>query len=297
MAPDMRCTPAPAASVRQLGIRRVCVCFLVFHFCCCVGGSQQTSPPSVDPSLALKPPVDIPRDVDFEGAPVDLSGRHFLSLKDFTSTEVRQLLSTAAKLKKWYRSQSPGLAAEFQPLLGEAIGMIFQKPSTRTRVSTEMGMTKLGGHALFLSSRDIQLGSSESVEDTARVLSRFNSILLARVFEHEDVETLAQHSSVPVINALRSGHCCVDPHAAVFLHACLRILTWFVVFMVSMVCFLYCLACPAPVKRTTLCKRWRTFSHCKRRSGNKTCLARPWPGWVTATTSCTRSCWDAHMSA
>ena len=80
--------------------------------------------------------------------------------------------------------------------------MIFQKLSTRTRVSSETGMSKLGGHALFLGANDIQLGTNESMRDTAEVLSRFNSIILARVFGHSDIEELAKWSSVPVINAL-----------------------------------------------------------------------------------------------
>ena len=87
-------------------------------------------------------------------------------------------------------------------LKGKSMSMIFQKRSTRTRVSSETGMAKLGGHALFLGSEDIQLGTNESLLDTSRVLSRFNDVVLARVFGHEDVLELATHSSSPVINAL-----------------------------------------------------------------------------------------------
>jgi ornithine carbamoyltransferase len=89
-----------------------------------------------------------------------------------------------------------------QPLKGKTLAMIFQKRSTRTRVSTETAMVELGGHALFLGKDDIQLGVNESLYDTAKVLGRMVSGILARVFDHSDVETLAEHSGVPVINAL-----------------------------------------------------------------------------------------------
>ena len=86
------------------------------------------------------------------------------------------------------------------------MSMIFQKRSTRTRVSTETGMALLGGHALFLGPSDIQLGVNESMRDTANVLARFNDVILARVFGHDDVVELAKYSSVPVINALSDLH-------------------------------------------------------------------------------------------
>ncbi|MFX0125736.1 MAG: ornithine carbamoyltransferase, partial [Candidatus Hodarchaeota archaeon] len=89
-----------------------------------------------------------------------------------------------------------------QPLKGKTLGMIFQKRSTRTRVSTETAMVELGGHALFLGKDDIQLGVNESLYDTAKVLGRMVSGILARVFDHRDVEILAEHSGIPVINAL-----------------------------------------------------------------------------------------------
>jgi ornithine carbamoyltransferase len=90
----------------------------------------------------------------------------------------------------------------YKPLDGKSMAMIFQKRSTRTRVSTETGISYLGGHALFLGSDDIQLGKNESLKDTAIVLSRFNSIILARVYAHSDVVTLGTEGTVPVINAL-----------------------------------------------------------------------------------------------
>ncbi len=93
-----------------------------------------------------------------------------------------------------------------KPMMGETMSMIFQKRSTRTRVSTETGISLLGGHALFLGPSDIQLGVNESMRDTALVLSRFNSIILARVFGHDDILELAKHATVPVINALSDLH-------------------------------------------------------------------------------------------
>jgi ornithine carbamoyltransferase len=93
-----------------------------------------------------------------------------------------------------------------KPLTGDSVAMIFQKRSTRTRVSTETGTYLLGGHALFLGPQDIQLGVNESMRDTALVLSRFNSILLARVYAHSDIVELAEYATVPVINALSDRH-------------------------------------------------------------------------------------------
>ena len=191
----------PASSTKHLTCLS-CMYLCCTHDTCCV---QAEGSRSVSPALARQPPSAMPwLDSEPAGGAADLHDRHFLSLKDFTASEVQQLLRTAAALKKWYRGQPAGAASAFVPLAGESIGMIFQKRSTRTRVSTELGMQTLGGHALFLGSDDIQLGENESLPDTARVLSRFNSVLLARVYEHEDVEALAANSSVPVINALRS---------------------------------------------------------------------------------------------
>jgi ornithine carbamoyltransferase len=93
-----------------------------------------------------------------------------------------------------------------KPLTGQTMSMIFQKRSTRTRVSTETGIALLGGHALFLGPSDIQLGVNESMRDTATVLSRFNSLILARVYGHDDILELAKYATVPVINALSDLH-------------------------------------------------------------------------------------------
>jgi ornithine carbamoyltransferase len=123
--------------------------------------------------------------------------KHFISLADLTSDELRGLLARAIELKEeWRRGGNTPVMA------GKALGMLFQKPSLRTRVSFEMAALHLGGHALYLSPFEIQLGKRESVPDVARVLSRYVDVIMARVFAHSDVVTLAEHSRVPVINGL-----------------------------------------------------------------------------------------------
>jgi len=123
--------------------------------------------------------------------------RHFLSLLDLDSDELSQLLDRAIELKRNH------LAGEVhEPLKNRTLAMIFEKSSTRTRVSFETGMTQLGGHALFLSSRDTQLGRGEPIEDSARVLSRMVDGIMIRTFEHQKAQTFAEHSKVPVINGL-----------------------------------------------------------------------------------------------
>jgi ornithine carbamoyltransferase len=123
--------------------------------------------------------------------------RHFLSLLDFSREELQQLLSRAMELKAM---QHRGEIHE--PLKNRTLGMIFEKSSTRTRVSFEAGMVQLGGHAIFLSPRDTQLGRGEPIEDAARVLSRMVDCVMVRTFEQEKLELFAAHSRVPVINAL-----------------------------------------------------------------------------------------------
>ncbi len=123
--------------------------------------------------------------------------KHFLTLADLTPEEMRRLLKRAIELKDEWQ------AGGNRPLLkGKVLGMIFQKPSLRTRVSFDMAMIHLGGQALYISPNEIQLGQRESVPDVARVLSRYVDGIMARVFAHADVVTLAQHSCVPVINGL-----------------------------------------------------------------------------------------------
>jgi ornithine carbamoyltransferase len=122
------------------------------------------------------------------------SARHFLSIPDFTREELIETLDLAARMKSGeYREQ---------PLAGKTLAMIFTKSSTRTRVSFEVGTYQLGGHALFLSSRDIQLGRGEPIKDTARVLSRYVDGIMIRTFAQQDVADLAEFGSVPVINGL-----------------------------------------------------------------------------------------------
>lgn len=123
--------------------------------------------------------------------------RHFLTLLDLSPDELRALIARAGELKTMRRE-----GRSHEPLRGQTLGMVFEKSSTRTRVSFEAGMSQLGGHALFLSPRDTQLGRGEIIEDTARVLSRMVDIIMIRTFEHEKVETFAAHSRVPVINGL-----------------------------------------------------------------------------------------------
>ena len=124
-----------------------------------------------------------------------MAQRHFLSLKDWSRDEIELLFEQAAAIKANPDAYAGALA-------GQSLAMIFQKPSTRTRVSFEVGMGQLGGRALFLGSDDIQLGRGESIPDTARVLSRYVDVIMARVFAHQDVIDLARHGSVPVINGL-----------------------------------------------------------------------------------------------
>ncbi|TAL17348.1 ornithine carbamoyltransferase [bacterium] len=123
--------------------------------------------------------------------------RHFLSLQDFSRDELLEILSFAAELKK---KQLEGVPHKL--LAGKTLGMLFDKSSTRTRVSFEVGMTQLGGHAIFLSPRDTQIGRGEPIKDTARVLSRYVDMLMIRTYSHENVEELARWGSVPVINGL-----------------------------------------------------------------------------------------------
>ncbi|MGB9870304.1 MAG: ornithine carbamoyltransferase [Anaerolineae bacterium] len=123
--------------------------------------------------------------------------KHFLSLADLSSQEMWHLLDLAIELKEEWKQGGN------RPLLkGKVLGMIFQKPSLRTRVSFDMAMLHLGGHALYLSPNEIQLGVRESIPDVARVLSRYVDAIMARVFAHADVVTLAEYSRVPVINGL-----------------------------------------------------------------------------------------------
>jgi ornithine carbamoyltransferase len=129
------------------------------------------------------------------------SRKDVLSIADLSAKEINAILALAGKLK---REQESGKA---RPLLrGKTLGMIFQKPSTRTRVSFEVGMYQLGGDAVYLSASDIQLSRGETIEDTARTLSLYLDCIMARVYDHKDVQTLATYSSVPVINGLSDAY-------------------------------------------------------------------------------------------
>ena len=128
---------------------------------------------------------------------VSFRGRSFISIHDYSAAEVQTILRVATRLKD---EQRAGVVHTM--LAGKTLGMIFQKNSTRTRVSFEVGMAQLGGRALFLSSADLQLNRGESIADTARVLGRYVDAIMARTYAHADIEALARYSGVPVINGL-----------------------------------------------------------------------------------------------
>jgi len=130
-----------------------------------------------------------------------MSPRHFLTLNDLSSSEFRNIIQRACELKEM---QADGIV--YEPLKNRILAMVFEKASTRTRVSFEAGMAQLGGHALFLSPQDTQLGRGEPIEDTARVLARMVDAIMVRTFAHEKIERMAEASTVPVINALTDDY-------------------------------------------------------------------------------------------
>ncbi len=143
-----------------------------------------------------------------------MSPRHFISLLDFSSDELHDLIAHAIEVKQKLKQ---GIA--HRPLAGKLLAMIFEKSSTRTRVSFEVGMYQLGGHAIFMSPRDSHLGRGEPIEDSARVISSMVDGILIRTYGHDRIEDLARNSSVPVINGLSD-----------FLHPCQLLAdmqTWF----------------------------------------------------------------------
>jgi ornithine carbamoyltransferase len=123
--------------------------------------------------------------------------RHFLTLKDFSKEEILEMIDLAFSIKKDLKN-----GKQNDELKGQTLAMIFEKSSTRTRVSFETGMYQLGGHALFLSSKDIQLGRGEPIKDTARVISSMCDMVMIRTFGHDRLEEFASYSSIPVINGL-----------------------------------------------------------------------------------------------
>ena len=131
--------------------------------------------------------------------------RHFIDLRDFSAETLQMMLDHAQAMKQALRAG----AGHEQPLAGKTVAMIFEKPSTRTRVSFEIGVVQLGGTPLVLSAQDLQPGRGESIEDTARVLSRYVDAIMIRCFDHNTVLLLAEHATVPVINALTNrSHPC-----------------------------------------------------------------------------------------
>lgn len=127
--------------------------------------------------------------------------KNFLTLDDFNREEVYELLDQALEMKK---QQKNGIAHPY--LKGKVLGMIFEKSSTRTRVSFEVGMKQLGGDGIFLNANDLQLGRGESIEDTAKVLSRYVDGIMIRTFEHNTLEQFAHHADIPIINGLTDKH-------------------------------------------------------------------------------------------
>ncbi len=127
--------------------------------------------------------------------------RHFLTLKDYTKEEILEIIDLALTIKQEQKAQKP-----HPYLAGQTLAMIFEKSSTRTRVSFEVGMFQLGGHALFLSNRDIHLGRGEPVKDTARVISSMCDMVMIRTYEHSKLEEFSRYSAVPVINGLSDSY-------------------------------------------------------------------------------------------
>ncbi|MFC4184282.1 ornithine carbamoyltransferase [Saccharococcus thermophilus] len=128
---------------------------------------------------------------------VSLKGKDFLTLMDISTEDIHYLLTLAAQLK-----EKQLVGQSYTPLVGKTLAMIFEKPSTRTRVSFEVGMIQLGGSALYLNSNDLQLGRGETIADTARVLSQYVDAIMIRTFAHSKIEELAQYATIPVINGL-----------------------------------------------------------------------------------------------
>ena len=146
--------------------------------------------------MAVIPQID-----DVPPKPSPLSGRDCLTLAEFSSDEVALILDEAVKIKAMQRARIP-----YRPLRGRTLAMVFQKPSNRTRVSFEVGMYQLGGHALSLSPQEIQMGKRETPSDTGRVLARYIDAIMVRTFDHEELEELAGAADVPVVNGLSDAH-------------------------------------------------------------------------------------------
>jgi ornithine carbamoyltransferase len=154
--------------------------------------------------------------------------RHFLDIRDLSTAQLTQLLDDAASMKADLKAGASGPP----PLAGKTVAMIFEKPSTRTRLSFEVGISQLGGTPIMLSADDMQIGRGESIQDTARVMSRYVDAITIRCFRHETLTSLAEHATVPVINALteRSHPCQIlaDMQTMIERHGSLdgQIVTW-----------------------------------------------------------------------
>ena len=146
--------------------------------------------------MAVIPQID-----DVPPKPSPLSGRDCLTLAEFSPDEVALILDEAVKIKAMQKSRIP-----YRPLRGRTLAMVFQKPSNRTRVSFEVGMYQLGGHALSLSPQEIQMGKRETPSDTGRVLARYIDAIMVRTFDHGELEELAGAADVPVVNGLSDAH-------------------------------------------------------------------------------------------
>jgi ornithine carbamoyltransferase len=134
------------------------------------------------------------------------SPRHFLDLSDFTARDLRGLIERARTLKEEFKR---GEAPRARPLEGKVLAMVFDKPSTRTRVSFDVGMRQLGGETIMLTGKEMQLGRGETIADTARVLSRYVDAIMIRMLDHDAMQELARNATVPVINGLsKMSHPC-----------------------------------------------------------------------------------------
>ena len=140
-------------------------------------------------------------DIQDAPPPSSLSGRDCLTLAEFSREEISLILDEAIRIKALQKSRIP-----YTPLRGRTLAMVFQKPSNRTRVSFEVGMYQLGGHALHLSPEEIQIGKRETPSDTGRVLARYIDAIMVRTFDHGDLEELAGAADVPVVNGLSDAH-------------------------------------------------------------------------------------------
>jgi ornithine carbamoyltransferase len=130
-----------------------------------------------------------------------MNKKDFLRIADYSKEDIKEVFETAKKIKAKFKK-----GIKYSPLAGKTLGMIFQKSSTRTRVSFEVGMYQLGGYPLFLSANDLQLKRGETIGDTAQVLSRMVDAVMIRTYVHSEVEELAKHASIPVINGLTDSH-------------------------------------------------------------------------------------------